>query len=156
MIVEHLDQEAGQVMADCLVPNPWPAPHSLRYAACGTLPSFGQRNNPEDQSLRFGVEQSRIGGEHDNLPFGDVVVVGPYRQALKDGADVGCAGLRSDAYRRRACSCVQQGLEPGRTQAEGARLAGAREHGDSDEGHGRSQVGGREQKGRSQTAVPRV
>jgi hypothetical protein len=67
-----------------------------RYAAREALSSFGQRNDPEDQPLRFGVEWYGIDGEHGNLPFGDAVVVGPYCQALNDGADMGCAGLRSD------------------------------------------------------------
>ena len=78
-----------------------------RQAAREALRSFGQRNYPEDQSLRFGVERYRIDGEHGNLSFGDAVVVGPRCQALKDGADMGRAGLRSDAYGRRARSCFQ-------------------------------------------------
>ena len=69
--------------------------------------TFGQRNDPEDQSLRFGVERDRIDGEHGNLPFGDAVVVGPHCQALNDGADMGRAGLRCDPYGRRARSCFQ-------------------------------------------------
>ena len=67
------------------------------------------------------------------------MVVGPRCQALDNGTDMSCAGLRSDAYRRRAGPCFQYCLEPGRSLAVGARLAGPREHRDSYEGHNRSQ-----------------
>ena len=67
----------------------------------------GQRDDPEDQSLRFGVERYRIDGEHGELPFGDVVLVGPHCQALDDGAYMSCAGLRGYACERRANSRFQ-------------------------------------------------
>ena len=136
------------IMADSLVPNICQPPRTA-------LSSFGQRDNPEDQSLRFGVERSRIDGEHGNLPFGDVVVVSPHCQALEDGTDMGCAGLRSDAQGRRACPCFQAIRGTGRTRADGARYSGQRAGAeDSNESHDRSQVGGREQQEQSQAAVP--
>ena len=88
-------------------PSPGAERGQLRYAAREVLSSFGQRKDPEDQSLRFGAERYRIDGEHGNLSFGDVVVVGPHCQAPNDGADMGRAGLTSDAYGRRAHSCFQ-------------------------------------------------
>src|SRR5215470_11099001 len=79
----------------------------LWHTAREPLSSFGQRDDPEDQSLRFGVKRYRIDGEHGNLLFGDAVVAGLRCQVLNDGADMGRAGLRSDAYGRRARSCFQ-------------------------------------------------
>jgi len=67
------------------------------------------------------------------------VVVSPRCQALDNGPDMSRAPLRSYAYRRRASSCFQYGLEPGRGRAADAGLAGPREHRDSYEGHNRSQ-----------------
>lgn len=100
--------------------------------------SSGQRDGPEDQSLRPSAELCGIHSEHDELSLDDTVVASPPRQALDYGIDMKCASLNGHAYRRRARSRFQQHLETGRSLAGGTELTGTRKRSDGNEAHGRS------------------